>query len=332
MKQPRSLKNINPILKAYLLKKDPSEHPNSVSKERKSILCRYFDFLAEIFQLPSGSLITDKEIDATSRDMIRRYVHFLKKERNNSDATIHLKLSTIRLFYKEYKSSNPNNTLIDDLFADFPLPKDKKQPKYLKKNDYYIRFFQNIGGLYQIRDRLLVALMMTMGLTPTEICALNCDDIIDLESIPYLHLTSRTLPTDEACEDPFLTDRQQKVLLPINQPTAVLLQEWAAIRPDLPKECLDQPLFLSKFKHRLNPSAIEFILKNHALKMHLNPEHTSSDNLRRLAIHLYTDYGGSEAGLLKYFGCSCIHDTQSKHNPQAFLSNPFIDALASILS
>ncbi len=122
---------------------------------------------------------TEPTFHTMGTPLIRRYISYLKQDKKFATSTLRRKIHSLSSFFKflieqEYIEKNP-------MLAIHAPKKEQKLPVYLKENEIkrlveapreYARF-----DTHQLRDKVMIELLVYTGARKSEVLALDWDDI-----------------------------------------------------------------------------------------------------------------------------------------------------------
>lgn len=232
-------------------------------------------------------------IENLSKDEITAYQTWLRSykfesedesetEKNNSATTQRRKFISLRIFFSYLQE---NGKIKHHPMEEIPLPRAEKsetEDAPLSQTDLY-HFFHEIETAYQkaqerlrsatetdlentpsirmrpailLRDQVMTHLILDMGLYVSELCALNCADIIWESKTLRLPLTQ-----DAKSEDP----TSQKTCF-FSEKTLALLKTYVEEERELfcPNPANYDALFLGNKRSRITPRSVERVIKAHS--------------------------------------------------------------------
>lgn len=206
------------------------------------------------------------------------FLSYCRNERDNDNAAISRKVSTLRAFFKYLcvkMKQIPENPM-----EELESPKLKKSlPKYLTL-DESVQLLESIGGRDKERDYAIITLFLNCGLRLSELCSLNYTDI---KSDGTLTVTGkgnkeRTIYLNEMCID--------------------AVKDYMKVRPvDGVKD--KNALFLSGRKNRISPKTVQHLVEKYIEKSGLGDRGFSTHKLRHTAATLMYQKGGVDVLLIK---------------------------------
>ncbi|NSW58639.1 MAG: tyrosine-type recombinase/integrase [Armatimonadetes bacterium] len=183
-------------------------------------------FLRFLEELGSGP-----DVEAVTKHVLRQYVVWLR-ERGLQPATVARRIHSLRSFWNylwdcEYTDDNP--------FRKLTLPKQsRKLPTYLPEDDCR-RLIDAAGeqasAFLSCRDRAILVFMLFTGARRSEVLGLTWD-AVDLEELTVRFVGAKG-------------DKSRAV--PLAEPAAEALREWAAVRPN----CQHRYVFTTQWGARL---------------------------------------------------------------------------------
>lgn len=183
-------------------------------------------FLRFLEELGSGP-----DVEAVTKHVLRQYVVRLR-ERGLQPATVARRIHSLRSFWNylwdcEYTDVNP--------FRRLTLPKQsRKLPTYLSEDDSR-RLIEAAGGqpsaFLACRDRAILVFMLFTGARRSEVLGLTWD-AVDLDQLTVRFVGAKG-------------DKTRAV--PLAEPAAAALREWAAIRPN----CQHRHVFTTQWGARM---------------------------------------------------------------------------------
>ncbi len=203
-----------------------------------------------------------KSLDHVTTGDLRKFLYYLKKERNSSAKTIHRKICSIRSFYKflskeHYISKNPTENI-----------ETPKIPKSLPKTLSQEEVLKLLKAPKSLRDRAILALLYSSGLRVSELCSLKVRDVNFEEG--HLKVVSGKGAKDRFVPvAPFVIDLLKRYIKQRNE-------DFAS----------DSPLFLSRRGGALTPRTIQRMIKKYKEKAKINRPVTPHTLRHAFATHL----------------------------------------------
>ncbi|HEX3025741.1 MAG TPA: tyrosine recombinase XerC [Clostridia bacterium] len=208
---------------------------------------------------------------------IYEYLFFITRVRRNNASTRSRKISSLRSFYKYL--CDKTGVLRENPTQNLEMPKKKKSlPKYLTLEES-IDFLNGIDGEYRERDFCIMILFLNCGLRLSELVGLNLSDIHD----NYLTVTGKG-------------NKERSVYL--NDACSQALSSYRSRRPNEGVKDKDA-LFLSRFKTRISPKTIQWIVKKYLKTAGLSEKGYSTHKLRHTAATLMYQHGGVDIKALQ---------------------------------
>lgn len=218
--------------------------------------------------------VTPDALTNISTEDLRSYFYFLKASGKNAAATLAKKLSMIRKFY-DYL-----HRMSDALGITLPFnpadglsftPAAKKPEKNLTINQVRAVLAAIPNTELGYRDRAALLLLVTTGMTLSEVIALNREDVEDKQ---WIRVGVSPAP-------------QRYVFLTV--PTRQALQRYLSARESTPAAPLFQPTY--EAQKRLYPQSLRISLQQCGKRVGLDDAITPK-SLRNCSIHILTPYAG----------------------------------------
>lgn len=194
---------------------------------------------------------TDKSPESINEQDIKRYMIYLKNQKNATNRTIHRHLNALRSFFR-YQNI--------DIADKVQLPKlSKPLPKFLTREEIKIL----LEKTDRLRDKCLIRLLYSTGLRVSELVNLNKNDI-KTESI---HVISGKGAKDR--------------IVFVDPGTQEMINRYISERSDD-----NEALFLSTHGDRISARTIQWLIKNYSKKAGIEKKVTPHVLRHSFATHM----------------------------------------------
>lgn len=255
--------------------------------EYASDLRLFFRFLSVYRGLvPKDSDFEKIAIDFIDLDFIKivkiadayAFLSYCRSERQNNDAAIARKVSSIRAFFKYLHVKI--KVIPENPMEELESPKQKKSlPKYLTLEES-IKLLESVDGRNKERDYAILTIFLNCGLRLSELCSLNYSDI---KSDNTMTVTGKG-------------NKERTIYL--NEMCVNAVNAYMKVRPvDGVKD--KNALFLSGRKCRISPKSVQHIVEKYIEKCGLGDRGLSTHKLRHTAATLMYQQGGVDVLLIK---------------------------------
>lgn len=250
--------------------------------------------------------LNNKDIREIETPDIRKFLIYLKKERNYCAASIHRKLCCLKTFCKFLIKEK---YLVQDPVGNIDSPKvPRALPKFISIEDIEMI----LKSVTSKRDQAIIELLYSTGLRVSELCLLNLDDL-DFEQ--------QVIKVRRA------KGRKQRYVL-FNERVKGTLEEYLTKRQ---KKVQQEPqaLFLNKYGKRIHSISVQRIISKYREMLNL-PEHLTPHCLRHtFATHLLQN-GADIRSIQELLGHNSLSTTEiythvdTRHLKRAYKSaHPF---------
>lgn len=231
--------------------------------------------------------IDDKDpVDVTTWD-IRKFLRYLKQEKNYKNVSLHRKICSIRSFYKFLEKerivqNNPAHAI-----------ESPKIPKSLPKTLTIEETKKIIKIPKLLRDRVILVLLYSSGLRVSELCNLKLDDIEFAEKVLRINAGKGN------------KDR----IVPLNGGVAQLMKEYIDKSKILRSKHQSKTLFLNKYGTPLSVRTVQRIVKKTKEQANINKKVTPHVFRHAFATHLIE--GGADIRVIQeLLGHASLQTTQ----------------------
>ncbi len=233
----------------------------------------------------------DLSIDNLTTQVLRRYINFMKKDKNYSSTTLNRKINSLRSFAKflvinEYMDIN----FMDRITAP---KKEKKLPKVMTEQELekFLGVILKHSKDNGLRDRIIFSLYAASGMRRQELLNLNIEDI-DL-GINVIKVLKGKGGKDR--------------VIPLFEPTTSYLWEYLMTR--LPVKDNKEPLFLSGYGNRMSVTAVQQLFRRYMKIAHLDDRGYTIHTLRHTYATLILKNGGNLMEIKDLLGHADLNST-----------------------
>ena len=222
---------------------------------------------------------------------LRRFLVYLKRERNNSPPTINRKLSTLKSFFSFLELEGTYGVKKNPV-SQVPVVKDtKKLPQVLSLEECR-RFLSEIKtvSVFPLRDYAMFLLFLQCG------CRLN--------EVKELTLSAVDLREQQVC---FRGKGQKERLVPLTSETCLALKDYLEIRNPVVET---EIFFLSVSGYPISRRGIQEIFRTLAIKTGIYRPGLSIHKLRHTSLTLLLKEGVDIRSLQEIAGHASISTTQ----------------------
>lgn len=279
------------ILKEYLYYSETIRSLSARSVNGYYIDLRtFFRFLKRHKRLVSDDLEFDKipfsDVDITfvkqiTKSDVYEYLHYVVNERDNSQATLARKMSSIKGFFKY--CTIKRNYFLDDPCQGIEVPAQAKRlPKYLSLEESK-ELLSSVQSDFPSRDYCMLTLFLNCGMRLSELVGMNLSD--------YKENEIRVIGKG---------NKERQIFL--NAACIKALTEYLKDRMAMPNidETDKNALFLSrKTGRRLSPRRVQQIVERSLASAGLGDKGYSTHKLRHTAATLMHQYGHVDMLALK---------------------------------
>lgn len=188
----------------------------------------------------------DCDLSRLTKETIVGYFGYLESMRRLSRNTLSRRLASLRSFLRLLVKEGYNvDASVLEKLDDLRIRPERTLPIALDSDE--ARDFLSV--IEKTRDRAIVLVMLFMGLRISEVVQLNVDDIEEhTEGITFLGkgAKERYVPVHPVVKEAVLAYKQE--------------------RPDVPKDELGEPLFVSQHGRRIDPSTVRKFIKEYGKK------------------------------------------------------------------
>ena len=230
-------------------------------------------------------------IDNLTTQVLRRYINFMKKDKNYSSTTLNRKINSLRSFAKflvinEYMDIN----FMDRITAP---KKEKKLPKVMTEQELekFIGVILKHSKDNALRDRAIFSVYAASGMRRQELLNLNIEDI-DLGTNVIKVIKGKGGK-----------DR----VIPLFEPTTSYLWEYLMTR--LPVKDNKEPLFLSGYGNRMSVTAVQQLFRRYIKIAHLDNRGYTIHTLRHTYATLILKNGGNLMEIKDLLGHADLNST-----------------------
>lgn len=203
----------------------------------------------------------DCNLALLTREVIVGYFGYLESMRQLSRNTLSRRLASLRSYMRLLsKEGYPIDPRVLEKLDDMDIRRERTLPIALEPDE--ARDFMSV--INKPRDRAIVLVMLFMGLRISEVVRLNADDIEPhTEGITFIGkgAKERYVPVHPTVKDAVLAYKEE--------------------RPQVDKDDLGQPLFVSQHGRRIDPSTVRKFIKEYGKKA----AHLDSRKRRKLSPH-----------------------------------------------
>lgn len=195
----------------------------------------------------TGTAPSDLDWDDLDDDTISAFLEHLEIERHNSPRTRNLRLTAIRSLITYASLRHPEHAAVFQRVLAIPAKRfDKPTVSFLTSDEVEaLLAAPDIGRWEGRRDRALLLVAVQTGLRVAELTGLDCG---------HVHFGTGA---NVHCEQG--KGRKQRAV-PVTQPTAAVLHDWATERHGR----RDEPFFPTRTGRRLSSDAVERLVHKHA--------------------------------------------------------------------
>ncbi|KYC54329.1 MAG: putative tyrosine recombinase XerC-like protein [Candidatus Methanofastidiosum methylothiophilum] len=201
-------------------------------------LSNFFDFIG-------------KNPESVTESDIKRYMIYLKNEKNATNRTIHRHLNALRSFFRYQNLSIADKVMLPKL--------SKPLPKFLTKEEMALL----LGAPDKLRDKCIIRILYSTGLRVSELVKLNKNDI-KTESI---HVVSGKGSKDR--------------IVFVDSKTREMIEEYLSQRKDN-----NEALFISTHDERISPRTIQWTIKKYAKECGIDKKVTPHVLRHSFATHM----------------------------------------------
>lgn len=224
-------------------------------------------------------LVNDVDVDLISSvtlEDIYEYLIYLSGERKNNASTRSRKVSSLRSFYKY--TCEKAGLIKDNPTRNLETPKKKRSlPKYLSLEES-IEVLDGIDGNNKERNFCILTLFLNCGIRLSELVGINLGDIRE----DCLTVTGKG-------------NKERNIYL--NNACLSAIKSYLSVRSKDSKD--KDALFLSKFKKRISPKTVQWVVYKYLKQAGLDGKGYSVHKLRHTAATLMYQKGGVDIRVLK---------------------------------
>ncbi len=186
----------------------------------------------------------DCDLSRITKETVVGYFGYLESMRRLSRNTLSRRLASLRSFLRLLvkEGYNVDPTVLEKL-DDLRIRPERSLPIALDPDE--ARDFLSV--IDKPRDRAIVLVMLFMGLRISEVVQLNVDDIEE-------HTEGIT----------FVGKGAKERYVPVHPIVKQAVLAYKKERPDVPKDDLGEPLFVSQHGRRIDPSTVRKFIKRYA--------------------------------------------------------------------
>jgi site-specific recombinase XerD len=216
-------------------------------------------------------------ISSVTLEDIYEYLVYIRGERQNIASTRARKVSSLRSFYKY--ACEKAGIVKDNPTRNLETPKKKRSlPKYLSLEES-IDVLNGVDGTNKERDYCIFTLFLNCGMRLSELVGIDQGDI----QKDYIRVTGKG-------------NKERNIY--INNACINSIESYKKVRPcDNIKD--KNAFFLSRFKKRISPKTVQWIVKKFLAQAGLDGKGYSVHKLRHTAATLMYQQGGVDIRVLK---------------------------------
>ena len=224
------------------------------------------------FEKTPVDLIDDALLQSVQLTDFYSYLTWLSRERHCGPATRARKTASIRAFFNYLK--NKAFVIQENPALELESPKQLRQmPRHLslEESQQLLETVYNTDNPRSARDVCMLTFFLNCGLRLAELCNINLSDIRgDTMTVMGKGGKERTVYLNGACLD--------------------ALDDYLDVRPSTALKDPDA-LFISRFRQRISPKTVQYLIKQYLLAAGLDPKRYSVHKLRHTAATLMYQYG-----------------------------------------
>lgn len=186
----------------------------------------------------------DVAVDALTKEDIVGYFGYLESGKHLSRSTLLRRLASLRRFLGLLaKEGFGVATEVVEKLDDMEIRRERKLPIALERDEA----LDFLSVIKEPRDRAMVLIMLFMGLRISEVVQLNADDI-----------------TEQTDGITFRGKGDKERYVPVHPAVRDAVVTYKLVRPDVPRDDVGEPLFVSKHRRRIDPSTVRHFIKSYA--------------------------------------------------------------------